>query len=106
MIVFLFSLSSIVVVHIDRSIDLTRDNDITACRNNNGQLHRFSRLPLKNITVSTVRHRWNSSIEPVEAYARFRREGDDGQWDGYLCECIDPSSFGKNYEYRLQMGNS
>ena len=86
-------------------IDLIRENDTTACHSNGGRLHRFSELQSKNIDVSTVLHQWRSSIERVDQYARFR-QGGAGEWDGYLCQCIHPSSFGKNCEYRLPEGNT
>ena len=89
----------------EQPFDLIRENDTTVCHNNGGLLHRFSQLHSKNITVSTILHRWRSSIERVEEYARFRREG-DGERDGYVCQCIDPLLFGKNCEYRLPMGNT
>ena len=85
--------------------DLIRENDTTACHDNGGRLHRFSELQSKNIDVSTVLHQWRSSIERVDQYARFR-QGGAREWDGYLCQCIHPSAFGKNCEYRLPVGNT
>ena len=85
-------------------IDLSRNNDTISCHKNGGQLHRFSELMSKNISVSTILHQWRSSIERVEHYSLFRR--DDLQWDGYLCQCTNPSSFGKNCEYRLPTGDT
>ena len=89
----------------EEPFDLSRENDITLCHLNGGQLHRFSELHSKNISVSTVLHRWKSSLERVDQYARFRRGG-VGEWDGYVCQCVDSSSFGKNCEYRLPMGKT
>ena len=88
----------------EQPIDLIRENDTTSCHLNGGQLHRFSELHSKSINVSTILHHWRSSIERVDQYARFRR--DSRGWDGYLCQCIDQSSFGKNCEYRLPKGNT
>ena len=85
-------------------IELSRDDDNTSCKSNGGQLRRFSELQLNNISVSTVLHRWRSSIERAEQYSRFVRD-DRGQ-DGYVYQCVNAASFGKNCEYRLPMGNT
>jgi hypothetical protein len=84
-------------------IELSRDNDTTSCQHNGGQLWHFTELQSNNISVNTILHQWRSSIERVEQYSRFLRV--DREWNGYLCQCIDPSSFGKNCEYRLPIGN-
>ena len=85
-------------------INLTRDNQSTKCELNGGRLHRFSELRSKNISVSTVLHRWKSSLERVEDYSRYLR--DSSQSDGDLCQCLHPGSFGKNCEYRLPSGET
>ena len=82
-------------------IELIRDNDTTSCQHNGGKLWRFNQLQSNRVNVSTILHQWRSSIERVEQYSRFLR-GDRG-WNGYLCQCVNPSSFGKNCEYRLPM---
>ena len=86
------------------SIDLFRDNQSTECQLNDGQLHRFSELRSKNISVSTVLHRWRSTLERVEDYSRYWR--DSSSSDGLICECLRPGSFGKNCEYRLPVGKT
>ena len=84
------------------SIDLLRDNDTHSCEQNDGQLHRFSALRSKNITVSAVLRQWKSSLERVEQFSRYLKNA--REVDGYLCECLHPASFGKNCEYRLPVG--
>lgn len=79
-------------------LNLIRDNDNTTCHDNSGKRHRFSEIQAKNISINTILHQWNSSIERVEQYSRFLRGS--SEWDGYVCQCIDRSSFGKNCEYR------
>ena len=83
---------------------LTRDKDVSVCEQNGGIAHRFSDLRSKGTNVSTILHEWQSSIERVEQYVRFLR--DDSKADGYLCQCADNSSFGKNCEYQLPQGDS
>ena len=80
-------------------MNLTRNEDASACEWNGGIAHSFSDLRSNGTNVSTILHEWKSSIERVEQYARFLR--DDSPTDGYLCQCVHPLSFGKNCEYRL-----
>ena len=85
--------------------DLSRDNDIESCELNGGKLHRFSQLiQTTNITTSMILHEWKSSLERVEQYSRYVRNASEP--DGYLCQCLDLSSFGKNCEYRLPVGET
>ena len=73
-----------------RPIDLNRNDGSFSCNEtNDGTMHRFSDLRTKNVSISTILHRWRSSIEQVEAYARYLR--DQTQSDGYLCEYHMPS---------------
>ena len=83
---------------------LTRDKDASDCEKNGAITHRFSDLRSNGISVSSILHEWQSSIERVEQYVRFLR--DDSQTDGYLCQCTDNSSFGRNCEYQLPHGES
>ena len=86
------------------SINLTRDNDAISCAQNGGQLHRFSELGSNDVTVSTVLHQWKSTLERVEQYSRYKK--DTGEPDGFLCQCLQLGSFGKNCEYRLPVGET
>ena len=85
-------------------IDLTRDNRTTDCQGNDGKRHRFSELQSNNTTVSPILHQWKSSLERVEQYSLFLK--DTGEADGYLCQCLHRSAFGKNCEYRLPVGET
>ena len=85
-------------------MNLTRDKDIEACEKNGGRLHRFSELRLKNISISSILHRWKSSLERFEQYLFYLTNS--SAVDGYLCECFHPSSFGKNCEYQLPTGTT
>ena len=85
-------------------INLTRDNDNQSCAQNGGQLHRFSELQLKNITVSIALHQWRSTLERVEQYSSYLKG--IHQLDGYLCQCLHPAAFGKNCEYRLPVNKT
>jgi hypothetical protein len=85
-------------------LNLTRDQDTSACEENGGVVHRFSDLRSNGTSASTILHEWKSTIEGVEQYARFRRN--ESQIDGYLCQCTNESLFGKNCEYRLPRGGS
>ena len=38
------------------------------------------------------------------SYARYLRQPSSSDADGYICQCIEPSSFGKHCEYRLPTG--
>ena len=84
---------------------LERDNHARECQNNAGQLHRFSELRSKNISMTTILHRWKSSVERVEDYQRYLRNS-SSQSDGSLCECLHRGSFGKNCEYQLPVGQT
>lgn len=84
-------------------IRLQRDPANHHCYHN-GILHSFTSLQLKNISAYTILHKWRSSIEKAEDYARFLRL--DLNDDGYLCECRDRQTFGKMCEYRLVEGES
>ena len=81
-----------------------RENDTLSCKQNDGQLHRFSQLRSKNVTPSTVLHQWRSTLERVEQYSLFLR--DPNEKDGYLCGCLRSGSFGKNCEYQLPVGET
>ncbi|CAF1168785.1 unnamed protein product [Adineta steineri] len=63
-----------------------------------------------NISVSTILHKWKSSIEKAEAYSRYINQRQSNETirsdDGYLCECNNPQSFGKNCEYLLPTGTT
>ena len=87
-------------------INLTRDHYPESCQINGGQLHTFSELRAKRINTSIILHQWRSSIERVEQYSRYLIHSTANGDDGYICQCIDSASFGKNCEYQLPVGNT
>jgi hypothetical protein len=87
-----------------QTINLTRDNDTFSCEQNDGQLHRFSELRSNNVTVDTVLHQWKSTLERAEQYSRYLRDVQES--DGFICECLQPASFGKSCEYQLPVGEA
>ena len=90
-------------------IALQRDQSIWHCYHN-GTSHSFTSLMLNNISVSTVLHEWNSSIEKAEEYSRYKKQRQSNEIissdEKYLCECKHPQSFGKHCEYLLPMGTT
>ena len=86
------------------TLDLSRDNQTTECEDHGGKRHRFNELQAKNINISTVLHRWKSTVERVEDYARYRKGF--SQLDGSVCQCFRPGSFGKDCEYQLPVGET
>ena len=90
-----------VVVQRNRSIS-TRDNDTHSCQKNGGVLHHFSKLRSNNTPMSEILHQWKSSIERVEDYLLYLDHS--SALNGSLCQCLQPSAFGKNCEYHLPFG--
>ena len=84
-------------------INLTRTQTPLSCDERQaGIKHRFSDLQPRNISISTVLHRWKSSIEQVEALTRFAHH--PAQPDQELCQCEGDGVFGKDCEYQLPVG--
>jgi hypothetical protein len=90
-------------------IVLQRDQQIWHCYHN-GTPHSFTSLILNNISVSTVLHEWNSSIEKAEEYSLYKKQRQSNEIisgdEKYLCECKNHQSFGKHCEYLLPMGST
>ncbi len=90
-------------------IALQRDQSLWDCYHN-GTFHSFTSLMRDNISVSTVLHEWNSSIEKAEEYSSYRNQRQSNEIissdEKYLCECKHPQSFGKHCEYLLPMGTT
>ena len=82
---------------------LKRSKNTTQCYHN-GIKHSFSQLREKNISVSTVLHKWRSSIEKAEEYARYMKNS--SAVNGHVCECTDRQSYGKNCQYLLPIGTT
>ena len=85
-------------------IVLNRTVDEIQCLHNDGSVHSFADLYQKNVSVSTVLHQWKSSIEKVEEYIRYQEN--PKKLNGFICECTELKSFGKNCEYILPMGET
>ena len=88
----------------NQPIDLIRDNDTSSCQQNGGVLHQFSELQSNKTMISAILHQWKSGIERVEEYSRYLRN--ESAIDGFLCQCTETSSFGKNCEYHLPFGQT
>ena len=86
------------------TINLSRDHDTELCGQNGGQLHHFNELRSNQTNISDILHQWRSSVERVEEYSLFSR--DPLKTDGSLCQCLQPTSFGKNCEYQLPAGET
>ncbi|CAF3018272.1 unnamed protein product [Rotaria socialis] len=85
-------------------IALKRDQSPWECHNN-GTRYSFTDLKNMNISISTILHKWLSSIEKVDEYARYLRTGSIEN-NAYLCACYKQESFGKHCEYFLPYGST
>ena len=85
-------------------INLIREKNNQSCEDNYGKVHRFSELSSRNVTFSMVLHEWKSTLEQVEQYSRYLT--DPSEPNGYLCQCLQRGSFGKNCEYQLPVGQT
>jgi hypothetical protein len=86
-------------------IELRRNDQIeTFCIENGGQLYNFSELHKKNISANEIVHKWQSTIERAEEYARYKKNPNESN-DKFICQCQNKESFGKFCEYRLPVMN-
>lgn len=69
----------------------------------NGKLWSFEELSARNISPSDVLQ-WSSSIEITDRYSRYLSDHSLVADDQYVCNCTNPSSFGKFCEYELYNG--
>jgi hypothetical protein len=67
---------------------------------NDGQLRSFKNLSLLNISASDVLQ-WSSSLEQVDGYSKYLSNNSHDIKDDYICNCTNPSSFGKFCEYKF-----
>jgi hypothetical protein len=72
---------------------------------NDGYFRSFSELVLLNVTVSDVLQ-WSSSIEQADRYAKYLLDGSLDPKDNYMCNCTNPSTFGKICEYEFFYGST
>ena len=75
------------------------------CSHNGGQVHRFTELHTKNISLSIILHQWKSTLDQAEEYAHYLRDP-SSQPDRSLCQCLERGAFGKNCEYHLPVGET
>ena len=73
-------------------------------RNSPGELHWFSELQSKNISINTLQHQWTITLETVEEYSLYLKGFRLS--DGHLCRCLHLGAFGKNCEYQLPDGET
>ena len=89
---------------------LQRDQLSGYC-DHNGTVHLFKSLNEKNISLSTILHQWNSSVEKAEKYSLYLNQRQSNEvvnspQQQYLCECQHPQTFGKHCEYFLPEGTT
>ncbi len=87
-----------------KPIALNRGSNSTIQCHQNGSSHSFADLRQNEVSISTVLHKFKSSMEKVELYSRYMRNS--SELDEYVCNCTEPQSFGKNCEYLLPMGTT
>jgi hypothetical protein len=71
---------------------------------NDGHLWTFEKLFHFNVSASDVLQ-WSSSLEQTDRYSKYLFNSSVDMKDEYICNCTNPSSFGKFCEYKFY-GNS
>lgn len=72
---------------------------------NDGDFRSFAELVLLNVTVSDVLQ-WSSSIEQADHYAKYLSNRSSERTDDWICNCTNPSTFGKFCEYEFFNGHT
>jgi hypothetical protein len=72
---------------------------------NGGQLWLFEKLSFFNITASDVLQ-WSSSMEQADRYSKYLSNSALDVGYNYICNCTNPSSFGKFCEYEFYGGDT
>ena len=67
---------------------------------NSGQLWSFEKLSQFNISTSDVL-KWSSSMEQTDRYSKYVSGSSFEPKHEYICNCTNPSSFGKFCEYKF-----
>ena len=83
---------------LNESQTLQRDFN-QSCRNN-GQLWTFEKLSFFNISPSDVLQ-WSSSLEQTDRYSQYLSNKSFDMNNAYICNCTNPSTFGKFCEYKF-----
>jgi hypothetical protein len=84
--------------HFNESQPLERD--FSQSCHNNGQLWSFEKLSFLNVSTSDVLQ-WSSSLEQTDLYSKYLLNKSLDMTDEYICNCTNPSSFGKFCEYEF-----
>jgi hypothetical protein len=79
--------------------------DFNQSCHNGGVLWSFEELSLLNISSSDVL-RWRSSMEQVDRYSKYLSNSSIDFEDKSICNCTNPSSFGKFCEYEFYGGST
>jgi hypothetical protein len=78
----------------------TLQRDFNQSCYNNGQLGTFERLSSFNMSPSDVLQ-WSSSLEQADRYSQYLSNKSFDMNNAYICNCTNPSSFGKFCEYKF-----
>ncbi|CAF3583830.1 unnamed protein product [Adineta steineri] len=78
----------------------TLQRDFNQSCHNNGQLWTFEKLSSFNMSPSDVLQ-WSSSLEQTDRYSQYLSNKLFDMTNAYLCNCTNPSSFGKFCEYKF-----
>ena len=67
---------------------------------NSGQLWAFEELSTLNVSAKDVLQ-WSSSLEQTDRYKKYLSNNSFQIEDNYLCNCTNPSTFGKFCQYQF-----
>ena len=76
------------------------ERDFNQSCHNNGQLWSFEKLSTLNVSTSDVLQ-WSSSLEQTDRYSKYLFNKSVEMKDEFICNCTNPSSFGKFCEYEF-----
>jgi hypothetical protein len=74
--------------------------DFNQSCHNNGQLWSFEELLIRNVSSSDI-SQWSSSMEQTDRYSKYLSNTSLDVGDKYICNCTNPTSFGKFCEYEF-----
>jgi len=72
---------------------------------NSGVLWSFEELALLNVSATDVL-RWSSSMEQTDRYSKYLFNRSLNVGDKSICNCTNPTSFGKFCEYEFYGGST
>jgi hypothetical protein len=76
------------------------ERDFNESCHNNGHLWSFETLSTLNVSTSDVLQ-WSSSLEQTDRYSQYLSNKSCDMKTDYICNCTNPSSFGKFCEYKF-----